>query len=309
MWHKVNWMVLAAALAVLALGRAAQADAVTHGTTTINMEFVTVGNAGNTADDTGYGAVGYKYQIGKHEVTADHWAAVIAADPNVGNAGDWSGSQPTAGTSWHEAAKFCNWLTTGSANSGYYTISGGEATPNALGHDAYAAAHGTTYFIPTENEWYKAAYHKNNGVTGGASNYWEYPTGSDSVPVGIRNPQVPAFDAVFSDWYNQGHPNDVTNAGVASPYSTIGQGGNVWEWNETAIGSSRGLRGGYWGTATPPHFLLAASYRSDGRYPTYEYDGVIGFRVASSEAVPEPGSVAALLGIAVMGLIWRWRRK
>ena len=29
------------------------------------------------------------------------------------------------------------------------------------------------YWIPTENEWYKAAYHKNDGVTG---NYFDYPT-------------------------------------------------------------------------------------------------------------------------------------
>jgi formylglycine-generating enzyme len=35
------------------------------------------------------------------------------------------------------------------------------------------------FWIPTENEWYKAAYHKNDGVTG---NYWDYPTRSDSVP-------------------------------------------------------------------------------------------------------------------------------
>ena len=100
-----------AAILLLAAGMA-QADAITHGSTTINMDFVTVGNAGNTADDTiygtAYGAVIYAYKIGKYEVTADQWAAVIAADPAVGNAGNWTGSQPTGGTSWNEAAKFCN---------------------------------------------------------------------------------------------------------------------------------------------------------------------------------------------------------
>ncbi len=89
---------------VLALGTAAEAEVITHGGTSINMDFVSVGNAGNAADDTGYGAVGYNYRIGKYEVTADQWAAVRAADPNVGNAGFWSGSQPTGGTSWYEAA-------------------------------------------------------------------------------------------------------------------------------------------------------------------------------------------------------------
>ena len=33
--------------------------------------------------------------------------------------------------------------------------------------------------IPSEDEWYKAAYHKNDGDTG---NYFDYPTSNDSVP-------------------------------------------------------------------------------------------------------------------------------
>ena len=35
------------------------------------------------------------------------------------------------------------------------------------------------FWIPSEDEWYKAAYHKNDGVTG---NYFDYPTGSDATP-------------------------------------------------------------------------------------------------------------------------------
>ena len=99
------------ALLVLASGMVAQADTITHpnasggGSTTINMDFVNVGNAGNTADDTGYGAVGYNYRIGTYEVTADQWAAVLAAAPGVGNAGSWSGSRPAqAGTKQRSSA-------------------------------------------------------------------------------------------------------------------------------------------------------------------------------------------------------------
>ena len=43
----------------------AQAVSITHSNTTINMEFVNIGYAGNAADSTGYGAVGYEYRIGK----------------------------------------------------------------------------------------------------------------------------------------------------------------------------------------------------------------------------------------------------
>ena len=43
-WHRC---VSVMATLVLAFGTAAQAEVITHGGTTINMDFVTVGNAGN----------------------------------------------------------------------------------------------------------------------------------------------------------------------------------------------------------------------------------------------------------------------
>ncbi len=71
---------------------------------------------------------------------------------------------------------------------------------------------------------------------GVASVYYDYPTGSDSPPDGINFYGDVIFDAVFNDGgYNQ-YPNDVDNAGpLLSPYGAMGQDGNVWEWNETAI--------------------------------------------------------------------------
>ena len=223
------------------------------------MAFVNVDNAG-------YGSVGYNYRIGTYAVTAAQWADVYAADPNVGRALFWSGSQPAAGMTWYQMAKFCNWLTTGNALNGYY---GDSATPNALSHDAYAASYGTTYFIPTENEWYKAAYYSGSGST-----YYLYPTGSNSVPTAVHS-GTSAGTAVFGNVASS--PASVDNAGALSPYGTMGQGGNVWEWNETAIGSLRGMRGGDWqGEA----FYLASSYRNAGNPPTATYYNA-GFRVAS----------------------------
>ena len=37
---------------------------------------------------------------------------------------------------------------------------------------------GSNWVIPTDNEWYKAAYHKNDGVT---DHYYLYPTSSDAA--------------------------------------------------------------------------------------------------------------------------------
>ena len=246
-WHRC---VGAMAALVLAFGTAAQAELITHGGTTINMDFVTIGNAGNAADNTGFGAMGYNYRIGKYEVTAEQWAEVIAADPNVGDAGNWSGSQPTGGTSWYEAAKFCNWLTTGSAATGVYSFNGPITAPTGVTiNRTYRNAGGVAYVLPSEDEWYKAAYYDPNKLGAGVGGYWDYPTKHDypAVPDGIDFAGDTAFDAVFYQGYDQGAPNSVDNAGVLSAYGTMGQGGNVWEWNETAGSPRPGQRGGLWG--------------------------------------------------------------
>ena len=86
----------------------------------------------------------------------------------------------------------------------------------------------------------------------------------------------------------------------------MGQGGNVWEWEETDVdlvndssSSDRGIRGGVWSNFSS--FVLS-SFR-DFVNPANEGSG-IGFRVAS---IPEPSTL--LLGaLASVGmLIWRRR--
>jgi formylglycine-generating enzyme required for sulfatase activity len=101
------------------------------------------------------------------------------------------------------------------------------------------------YFLPSENEWYKAAYYNPGG-----SNYFLYPTGSDTAPAAVAsgtNAGTAVYDGVAS------FPAIVDSAGGLSPYGTMGQGGNVWEWNESAFDGSnslssenRAIRGGSW---------------------------------------------------------------
>lgn len=137
----------------------------------IDMDFVTIGNVGNAADSTGYGAVVYDYSIGKYEVTNSQWNTFVsvagAPTGNPSNAYDesayWTGTNiPTNRVSWYEAAQFCNYLTSGDKYSGAYNF---DQSGNFLGieRESAVSAYGIAYVLPTEDEWYKAAYYTGSG--------------------------------------------------------------------------------------------------------------------------------------------------
>ena len=316
------------------------------------METVTVGNPGNPHDPvTGglYGGVSETYAIGKYEVTLNQYTEFLAAvavtdtyglynsgmgtDLNIrgitrtGGPGSYAysvigdGNRPVTYVSWYDAARFSNWLsngqptglqTVGTTESGSYTLTGNTGLISYNGTGLHR--------LPSENEWYKAAYYQPAAAGGDTDGYWQYPTGSNAIP-NSRNGSV--SDANSGNFYrddevasgfNGGHA--VTNSTSYSDsqqyltpvgaftqadsyYGTFDQGGNVWEWNDAVMdSSSRGLRGGWWYLT---EFYLQASYCSSSD-PTYEGSSV-GFRVVS---VPEPTVSVSLM---LSGGLWLARRK
>jgi formylglycine-generating enzyme required for sulfatase activity len=249
---------------------------------------VTIGNAGNAADTTGYGAVGYTYQISATEVTI---AEFTASGAGSGNENYWNDGTRTVGTaapavnvSLYEAMKYCNWLTSGNVNNGAYFFSGGvyQSTDRA----AAVTTYGTVYALPTEDEWYKAAY-----FTGNSGDLWSlYANGTDTVPTW----------GTTDGWnyYNNGYVNGSPNYTWMAGYGGVEQNGtydmmgNVWEWMETSSGVIRGGSFSYYGTH------LRSSTRSPID-PSSE-SSAFGFRVV---AIPEPASVMmiALGGLLITG--------
>jgi formylglycine-generating enzyme len=299
----------------------------------VNIETVTVGDAGNAADATGYGAVGYEFNIAKYEVTIGQYTtflnAVAATDtyslynPNMatnlnmagitqaGSSGSFSysalgsGNRPISYVSWFDGARFANWMNNGATNgasteTGAYTLNG--ATTGIITKNP-----GADWWIPSEDEWYKAAYSMGGGTNAG---YWDYPTQSDSTPgnlIGGATNQANYNNGVYSVTQSNtldSTLNYLTAAGTfsnsASAYNTFDQGGNVSEWNDAVIGSSRGVRGSAWFYLED--FLQSSSRGSNA--PT-NASSHVGFRVAS---VPEPSTYALILMAGAGWLLWRRRK-
>ena len=307
---RIPFLIVAVLFAALTFSIQTFSRADTFGTSgnEFTIDFVDIGNAGNAADTTGYGAVPYEYRVGKYEITQDAITKATASGMSNVTAGAWSNNQPAANISWYEAAAFVNFLNTNSGKTAAYNLTFTTNWSMALWSSEQAWTAGGTnlyrnknafYFLPSENEWYKAAYYNPGG-----SNYFLYPTGSDTAPTTVAS-GTNAGTAVYD--FAASVPAIVESAGGLSPYGTMGQGGNVWEWNESAFDGTNNLssgdrarRGGFWGSS---EFLLRSSFRfvSD---PSDEVDG-IGFRVAS---VPEP-STYALLAMTAAGALWMTRRR
>lgn len=297
------------------------------------MSFVSVGNPGNSNDaTTGYGAVGYQYSIGKYEVTLNQYAAFLnavastdayglynaamATDLNIagisrsGVSGSYSytvigdGNRPMSYVNWFDAARFANWLhngrpsgaqTAATTEAGAYTLNGATSGTN------FTKNASAQYWIPSEDEWYKAAYHQPASQGGDVDNYWLYPTANNATPNSRNGSSTDPNSANFyrddgiANGYNGGYAvnnaqtmpagNVLTPVGAyslaGSYYGSFDQGGNVWEWNDSVIGNSRGLRGGAWNY---DHILIQATYGNAYTVSPADELKNVGFRLAATAA-------------------------
>ncbi len=241
----------------------------------VTGETVRIVDAGNAADTNGLGQVDADFRIGRFEVTNAEYVAFLNAvavnDPNglydtlmtssdrggivrAGTPGNYFytlkadfANKPVGGTDWRDAARFCNWLHNGQPigpQSGATTEDG--AYDISLPLDQIARKTGAKWFLPTHDEWYKAAYYDpfNSAADArGTPDYWRYPTQSDTQPAqatadangNVVNPGANiANHTKGADW--NGENGNVTTVGgciAISAWGVLDLGGNMNEHTET----------------------------------------------------------------------------
>src|SRR3990167_7911409 len=284
-----------------------------------SMDFVKVENPGNKPDHTGYGSVHHLFSIGTYDVTAKEYCEFLNAvarsedpyvlyhqgmsdDPAVacikreGTQGNYSYQPlpareeiPITYVSLYSAARFCNWLQNGKpvGKEGDLTTETGAYDLRSLIEGHFTRSKDARYFIPNEDEWYKAAYY--NGIK---RCYYAFPRRSYWSPKNTHN-----LKATYNNEANYDHlaaDDDtlrLTPVGVfsttMSPWGAFDMGGNVAEWTElTEKEEESAIRGGSWkspydwGSST--NDLEKSTRKSENPQKACN---TIGFRVAQKDEI------------------------
>lgn len=287
------------------------------GANQFSISLVAVGNPNNAGVAIGglssVGSVPYPFRIGRFEISRQQISkanllgglgltldsmSFVDGTLGVGPRNE----MPATGLTWNEVARFVNWL---NISQGYqpayrFAVQPGQSNYNPNSNlllwdvqDSFVDARGVNrfrhkdcrYFLPSIDEWYKAAYYDPSDDA-----YRNYPTGENppaSVPQGISS-----GTAVFQRDNAEG-PADVSAAGGLSWYGAMGLAGNAWEFEETAFDLSagynnspsahRGGRGGAWNSNLGS---LAGISRLNSS--TNQKSNRLGFRIASVAGAVAP---------------------
>jgi len=302
----------------------------------VSVNWTSIGNPANPADPiNGYGSVTDPFKIGTYEVTNSQYVEFLnskdrfgsntlglynASMANTSLSGGISftpanpngskyaaiagqGNRPVTHVNVYDAMRFANWMNNGqltgsSTETGAYVLLGNQPIPTNTGIITREA--GAQIFLPSAEEWYKAAYFNAAG-----NSYFTYPTASnsapnDTTPTGVPN-SVNSTSAV-------GHTTEVgAYTGTASPYSVFDMGGNVFEFTDFfplfADGDQVAIRGSSWFQDNATMYSTA----TDAQVWFSEFEASYGgFRLA---AVPEPSSfILAVFGLAALAA-WESRKR
>jgi autotransporter-associated beta strand protein len=247
---------------------------------TVNYSLVTVGNAGNSNDFTGFGGIPYSYRIGTYDVTIGQYVAFLNAtarsDPyglfssamsnnlaiagvaRGGSAGNYTYSamsnggssvnRPITYVSWFDAARFANWMSNGQP--------AGAPGPTTTENGAYAL----------------------NGATSGAAlerNVFNPNTSSPPtfyLPLEDEHYKAAYYSPVLRSG-SGGYWKYATQSNV-TPGNTIGATANQANWCVNSVGFSVTKSGNY---SFTQNYLtdVGAFTGSYSYYGTYDQGGLV----------------------------------
>lgn len=332
-----NTFALAASIASLGLAGSLSASTVYWQ----DVNWVTVGDAGNAADTTGFGAVSKDFRMMSFEFTNRDYVAFLNAvdqtgantlklynasmtsdgrggiDFQPGNANGSKyvvktdfGTKPVNFVDWFDAARVANFMHNGgtvgaSTETGAYNL-GGATTGSTFARNADAL-----FWIPTQDEWYKTAFYKGGGTSAG---YWEYATQSETAPTAVTASASGVGSAgpsgnfanyrASSDWNGMdGNVTSVQTNGGPSAYGAYDMNGNVREVIEGSPATNAVWRGGSFSGAST-QVSATNGFITAAASTT---SGANGFRLATN--VPEPGSTLPILTLFGLALSKGRRRK
>jgi formylglycine-generating enzyme required for sulfatase activity len=297
-----------------------------------DFQWATITDPGNVAYGggpngqlAGRGGVDYAYRISKLEVTSAQWLEFInifapqAPNPGSflrpdysgitdapGGAGSYmlkpdvpdAGMVGVYGITWREAAMYCNWLHNGKSTewsaiqNGAYDVSTFGFHPKGGFTDQLTHSPDALFWIPTLDEWIKAAHYDPNRHGPGAPGWWTFPYASESAPV----PGLPGVGQTSAGLVNPSGYASVLNiplgaySNMTSPWGLWDVSGGVREYTaETDLGPPhfdrivKGAYAGATGFSLDAHLVYNLNYQSPFGAP---YSGL---RVAS--AIPAPSAV------------------
>ena len=194
-----------------------------------------------------------------------------------------SSNRPMFEISWFRAGRFANWMHNGATNhadteNGAYKLKG--ALKGVFTKTANAA-----WWIPSEDEWYKAAYYDPTMVTPSNAGYHDFPTRNDEPNFPVAEPPPGGANSAN---YSRVLPEvlRLTPAGAyPNSYSYYGardMAGPLWQWNDAiytnaaGVEQNRGMRGGSWSLG-----ILTVHRYSPRDYPPNYEDDDAGFRLCT----------------------------
>ncbi len=288
------------------------------------------GNAADPATGSLFGAVATTFSIGTYDVTVSQYTEFLnAKDPSganalrlyaVGMGGEGPGGvyggiafaganpagqkyvvkpgqaqRPVTFVSFYSAARFANWMHSGQGlgdtETGAYTFGPLNADASPM-NPRLARNAGAKVWVPSDSEWYKAAYHGNPDPS--SAHYFEYPTSNNKAPVAEAPSALPNRVNASPLGGAAVLVNNTTDvgayAGTRSPYGAYDMGGNVFQWTDTVFEPTplyplgQVIRGGSFAGSTKD---MLSSTRFSAVAGASNFRNV-GFRVASSA----PGVVA-----------------